>query len=174
MNNWKNYQQTYRTDSDIFDYARTGDLRGFANLLSQHAELDVDAKNNRGYSALMLAVYNGEKDFCEALIRYGADINSTDAMGNTILMGAAYKGDVSLVSLLLQFGADITLENKSKMNIRDWAVMFGRTEVLSFLDDYYPAQQASSRLKNCVRFIKLGFILLQSKFLPQQKVLSNN
>lgn len=167
MKNWKAYKQTYRTESTLFDYAREGDLRGLANLLSQDTKLDINETNHRGYSALMLAVYNGKKDFCEALLRFGADVNSIDAMNNTILMGAAYKGDVSIVELLLQFNADITLENKTKMNVRDWAIMFGRTEVISYLDMYYPSQGSSSKIKNIVRFIKLGFILIQSKFKAQ-------
>lgn len=167
MKNWKAYKQTYRTESTLFDYAREGDLRGFANLLSQDAELDINVTNHCGYSALMLAVYNGKKDFCEALLKFGADVNSIDAMDNTVLMGAAYKGDLSIMELLLQFNANITLENKTKMNVRDWAVMFGRIEVLSYLDLHYPSQGSASKMKNIVRFIKLGFILIQSKFKAQ-------
>lgn len=164
MKNWKAYKKTYRTESTIFDYARVGDLRGFANLLSANPHLDINAVNDRGYSALMLAVYNGEKDFCEALLRAGADVDSIDSMGNTVLMGAAYKAHVDILTLLLAFGANINLENKTKMNVRDWAVMFGRSEVITYFNDHYPSQISSSKIKNIIRFIKLGFILIQSKF----------
>jgi ankyrin repeat protein len=167
MKNWKAYKKTYRTESTLFDYARTGDLRGFANLLSSNSQLDINAVNERGYSALMLAVYNGEKDFCEALLRCGADVNSVDTMGNTVLMGAAYKGHVDTLALLLAYGANINLENRTKMNVRDWAVMFGRNEVITFLDEHYPSQISSSKIKNIIRFIKLGFMLVQSKFRGQ-------
>ncbi|TEW44770.1 ankyrin repeat domain-containing protein [Psychromonas algicola] len=161
---WQNYKKTFRTEGDLFDFARSGDLRGLANLLSGEESLEIDAVNHRGYSALMLAVYNGEKDFCEALLRCGANVNSVDGVGNTVLMAAAFKGQVGIVELLLQFNADISLKNKTNMNVRDWANMFGRTDVLSYLDSHYPSQIASSKFKNMLRFIKLGILLIQSKF----------
>ena len=133
-------------------------------MLSANAGFDVDAVNHRGYSALMLAVYNGEKDFCEALLRCGADVNSIDGVGNTVLMATAFKGQVGIVELLLQFDADISLKNKTNMNVRDWAQMFGRADVFSYLDKHYPSQAASSKFKYILRFIKLGVILIQSKF----------
>ena len=169
MKNWKTYKETYRTESTLFDFARTGDFRGFANFIAQATEFDIDAVNHRGYSALMLAVYNGEEDFCEALLRAGANVNSIDTMGNTVLMGAAFKGNVNLVKLLLHYSADIALENKANMNVRDWAVMFGRKSVLSFLDCNYPLQLSSSRIKNVLRFIKLSVILLKQKINPRAK-----
>jgi ankyrin repeat protein len=166
MADWKAYKETYRSESTLFDFARVGDLRGLANLLLQGSEIDIDVTNERGYSALMLAVYNGEQDFCEVLLRYGANPDSVDVMGNTVLMGAAYKGDLAILKLLLECGADITLVNKTKMNVRDWAVMYKRTDILLYLDEYYPAQVSSSKLKNMFRFIKLAFILLQNKLRP--------
>ncbi|WP_413699429.1 ankyrin repeat domain-containing protein [Psychromonas sp. KJ10-10] len=119
MKNWNDYKKTYRAESDIFDFARTGDLRGFANLLQKNETLDLNATNQKGYSALMLAVYNGERDFCEALLRCGADVHSRDFIGNTVLMGSAYKGDLDIVKLLLQFGANISDTNQTKMTARD-------------------------------------------------------
>ena len=163
MATWKDYKNTYRAESDIFDFARVGDLRGLANMLSQSSELDVDAKNNRGYSALMLAVYNRENDFCETLLRCGANVDSTDAVGNTVLMAAAFKGNLEMLKLLLEYGASLTLKNKTNMDVRDWASMFGRKEILQYLDTVYPSNISPSKLKNIIRFLKLGFCLLIAK-----------
>lgn len=163
MKNWNDYKNTYRTESDLFDFARQGDLRGLANLLAEQPEPDFNAKNNRGYSALMLAVYNSKKDFCEALLRCGADVNSTDSVGNTLLMGAAFKGDLNIIRLLLGFGAEVKLKNKTNMTVRDWALMFKRNEVINYLDSHYPTQEPSSKIKNIFRFIKLSLLLMQTK-----------
>jgi len=163
MKNWNNYKQTYRSESDIFDFARSGDLRGFANLLSQNPNLDLDAKNSKGYSALMLAVYNDQQDFCETLLRGGADANSMDSIGNTVLMACAYKGNLTLLKLLLHFGALTTYENKSKMNVRDWAKMFGREDIIHYLDDTFPSAITPSKFTSILKFIKLGFIMLSTK-----------
>lgn len=163
MKNWQDYKNTYRTESDLFDFARSGDLRGFADLLSKNIPVDLNAVNQKGYSPLMLAVYNSQHDFCEALLRCGADIHGRDFIGNTVLMASAFKGNLALLKLLLQYGAITSHINTTKMNARDWAKMFGRTEVVQYLDTHYPDQANSSKLKSIIRFIKLGFIMTLSK-----------
>lgn len=169
MRNWNDYKTTYRSESDIFDFARLGDFRGLVNILSQNADIDLDAKNHRGYSPLMLAVYNGERDFCEALLRTGADVNSMDFMENTVLMASAFKGNLDITKLLLQFGAATTNRNQTHMNVRDWALMFGRTEIVQYLDNTFPNLVASSKFKNCIRFIKLSFLMLRPRIKFQNR-----
>lgn len=166
MGSWNEYKETYRTESNIYDYARAGDLRGLAHLLSVDHGLDLDAKNERGYSALMLAVYNGEQDFCEALIRGGADVNSCDAMQNTVLMAAAYKGNLYILTMLLECGANTKYKNKSQMDARDWALMFGRAEIVQYLDEHYPSLVSTSKFKSILKFIKLAFMMLKKRSEP--------
>lgn len=168
MNNWNSYKETYRSESTVFDFARTGDFRGFANLILEGEEFDINAVDHRGYCALMLAVYNGEKDFCEALLRYGANVNSVDSMGNTVLMGAAFKGNVPIFQLLLSFGADLQRVNKAQMTARDWGIMFARKELVSYLDLHHPSEQSGSKIKNIGRFIKLAFMMLGEKIKPSR------
>lgn len=165
MKSWNTYKKTFRNEPDIFDYARQGDLRGLANLLTDQPNMDFNAKNHRGYSPLMLAVYNGQDDFCEALLRCGADVNSSDNIGNTLLMSAAYKGNLTLLKLLLQYGASVAVENKSKMTVRDWAVMFKRNDIVTYLDKHYTTQNKPSKFHSLMKFIRLALILLKSKLL---------
>lgn len=164
MKTWQAYKKTFRTEPDLFDFARTGDLRGLADTLAQTPDIDFNATNHRGYSALMLAVYNGQYDFCEALLRCGADVNSTDIVGNSLLMGAAFKGDLEMIKLLLRFGADIKVVNQSKMTVRDWALMFKRKHIVDYLNNEFPHEQSSSFITNIYRFIKLSFLVLSASF----------
>lgn len=164
MKKWNTYKKTFRTEPDLFDFARTGDLRGLADTLTHIPDTDVNAKNSQGYSAQMLAVYNGQKDFCEALLRCGAEVNSIDSVGNTLLMAAAFKGDLNMIKLLLQFNADVAIENKSKMTVRDWALMFKRDNIVQYLDSLYPVEKSTTKTKNILRFIKLTGYLLINKF----------
>ncbi|OBT14010.1 hypothetical protein A9264_02420 [Vibrio sp. UCD-FRSSP16_10] len=164
---WKSYKKTYRDEPDIFDFARTGDLRGLANILTSQSEFDFDAKNHKGYSALMLAVYNGQQDFCEALLRCGADVNSTDSVGNTLLMSAAFKGNLPIFELLLTYGAGTEYKNKSNMTVKDWAVMFKRTVIIDYLNAHYPDEKSSSKLSNIAKFIKLSFLLVLKKVMKK-------
>ncbi|MDG3085899.1 ankyrin repeat domain-containing protein [Vibrio hannami] len=163
MASWKEYKKTYRNEPELYDFARSGDFVGLVGLLSDDRSIDLDAKNHRGYSALMLGVYNGEKDCCEALLRCGADVNSTDSIGNTVLMAASFKGDLSIVELLLRFGADTNRTNQANMNARDWAVMYGRSVVVDHYDQYFPEVESASRSKSIIRFIKLSFLMIQKQ-----------
>ncbi|WOT06854.1 ankyrin repeat domain-containing protein [Shewanella youngdeokensis] len=164
MKNWTTYQKTYRSEPDIYDFARAGDFRGLANIITDTPDFDFNAVNNRGYCALMLAAYNGQHDFCEALLKCGADVNSCDYAGNTVLMAVAYKGDVNTLAMLLSYGADVTLVNKTNMDVRAWAIMFKRTEILAYLDTILPVSTAQSRSRCVMRFIKLwGVMLLNRK-----------
>lgn len=97
------------------------------------------------------------------MLRCGADVNSTDAVHNTLLMGAAFKGDLAMVKLLLNYGANVSLTNKSKMTVRDWAIMFKRTEIIEFLDSCFKLQYSPSMITNVYRFIKLSFYILSAK-----------
>ncbi|MHA2936705.1 ankyrin repeat domain-containing protein [Vibrio sp. RC27] len=163
MRTWSDYKTTFRREPDLIDYARDGDLRGLVSIVEQDPNIDLDARNARGYSALMLAVYNGEKDYCEALLRLGANVDSMDFMGNTVLMASAFKGNVEILQLLLEWGAKTDAKNHSNMNVRDWAQMFGRKEVVQYLDENSFNIAVSSRLTNILRFIKLSFLLFRTK-----------
>ncbi len=162
MKKWNDYKKTYREEPNLFDHARCGDLRGLADLLTENHALDLNMTNHSGYSALMLSVYNNEKDFCEALLRCGADANATDSVGNTLLMAAAFKGNLDIFKLLLEFGAEPLVKNKTGMDARDWATMFGRAEIVQYIDESYPSTP-SSRLNNILKFIKLTLVLLKTK-----------
>lgn len=168
MRTWEQYKKTFKQDPDIFDFARFGDLRGLAELIQGDACNHLDAKNNKGYSALMLAVYNGQNDFCEALLRCGANVNSHDKMENTPLMAAAFKGNLEMVKLLIQFGADTNARNRAGISAYDWAVLFGQKPIQSYFEGNAPkAIISSSKIKYVFNFLKLGIMAI--KLFTQKK-----
>ena len=65
MRSWSDYKKTMRTE--------------------------IDVKDSKGHSALMLAAYNGHQETVKLLLDRGADPNSLDLSGNTILMGLLSK-----------------------------------------------------------------------------------
>lgn len=162
MRSWNDYKKTFPNPS-LFDFARTGDLGGLAQLLEENPELDLDAINHKGYSALMLSIYNGQEIFSEALLRGGADPNSRDFLGNTLLMGAAYKGNAKMIELLLSYGANLRLQNNSGMTAKDWAQMFGRKDVISLIEKIDPEIPSSHFLQNALKFTKLTWFMLKRK-----------
>lgn len=66
--------------------------------------LQIDATNQDGSTALHLAISRGYEDICRDLIDKGASINITTKQGHTCLHLAADVGNTDIVSLVIQTG----------------------------------------------------------------------
>ena len=130
MKSWQDYKRTMRAEAPQFQYAREGSLGLLQALRLTRAE--IDARNHKGYSALMLAAYHGRVEVVRYLLNRGADANTADNGGSTVLMGAAFKGDLEVARLLVQAGADICARNANGRTATDFAHMFGRAEIARF------------------------------------------
>ncbi len=131
MRTWADYKKTMREEDVIFSLARSGDLQSLRNLDLSGAR--IHTRNEKGYSALMLAAYNGNFEVAQFLLTHGADPNSADPSGSTVLMGAAFKGELLIVRLLIESGAEADARNSKNQSALDFAKMFGRAEVALFL-----------------------------------------
>ncbi|MAF90590.1 MAG: ankyrin repeat domain-containing protein [Bdellovibrionota bacterium] len=121
-------------ESQIFHWARTGDLDALIEALSTGAQIDLEEKNNQGYTPLMLAIYNQQFEFAKSLIAVGVSIHEEDPAGNTVLMITSYKGNVDMLNLLLEKGASLDSTNAAGMQAYDWAKAFNRSDILEVLD----------------------------------------
>ena len=84
----------------MFDAARLGRTDVLPALL--HAGCAVEAKDERGYTPLILAAYHGHDEAVTLLLDHGADPEVGDAArGNTALMGAAIDDCASDAFILL-------------------------------------------------------------------------
>lgn len=156
MRTWEQYKETFPAEG-IFDWARSGDLKAFAQHMTDNPNFDLDVKNNKGYSPLMLAVYNDQEVFAEALIRCGADVNSTDDADNSILMGACYKGNYSVIRMLLLYGADLNFKNQMGMTAYDWAKMFGHKDILRVIEKSgFKKENGQSLIRSYFNLLRLG------------------
>ena len=118
----------------LLQAARAGDLGTMAREILAGA--DINQKNHRGYSPLMLAAYNDNYDAALLLIEAGADVNSFDKGSNTIVMGTAFKGHSRILQLLLQHGARTDQRNFANQTALDFAKTFGRQEIVSLLEKH--------------------------------------
>jgi uncharacterized protein len=98
-------------DATFLDAIEKGDAVAFYSLLESNA--DVNAKNENGTTALMVAANNERPEFLKALISRGADVNAKNNFGNTALMNAASFGQVEMVRDLLIAGANVKAKNES-------------------------------------------------------------
>ena len=136
-------------------------------LLAQPA-LDVDALNQAGESALMMAALKGnvagidlllargakvgqpgwsalhyaatgpEPQAVTRLLERGADVNAASPNGSTPLMLAAQYGPEDSVKILLARGADVRLRNQRELRAVDFARQAGRESLTRMLDKLSP------------------------------------
>ena len=72
--------------------------------------VDVNAKNNAGFNALMMAI---NVEIANLLIEKGIDIEAKDEiLGNTALNSASRFGQKEIVELLISKGADVNAKDK--------------------------------------------------------------
>lgn len=120
--------------NDFFNAARMGD----AAFLREHiGEIeDLNVRDSRGYTPLIIATYNGQLEAAEILLEAGADVNASDYGGNTSLMGVCFKGYPEIATLLIRYGADLNLQHGNGGTALMFAAMFGRNNLLKLLLDH--------------------------------------
>ncbi|BBM00953.1 ankyrin repeat domain-containing protein [Microbulbifer sp. GL-2] len=115
-----------------FAAARVGDaevLREFSQ-----AGFPLDLKNSKGYTALMIATYNGNGAAVDYLLQRGADACLEDRRGNTALMAAIFRGEFAIARTLLEQDCDTAQTNKAGHSAADFAKVFGRERVVQLLE----------------------------------------
>ena len=79
----------------------------------------------QGSPDLLVAVRNGDHTRVQALLRAGADVNTTDSEGTTALMHAVIESDVRMMQLLMNGGATVNAKNAAQST----ALMYASTNL---------------------------------------------
>ena len=111
----------------FFDAARAG-----RDGLIQSG-MKPDERDAKGYTALILAAYNGQAKTVDFLIQKGANPCATDTRGNSSLMGVAFKGEIVIAHRLITAHCDVNARNDAGQTALMMAAMFGRTDVVKML-----------------------------------------
>ncbi|MET0269661.1 MAG: ankyrin repeat domain-containing protein [Sphingomonas sp.] len=116
----------------LFEAARLGRTDLIDPLVRSGA--DVNARDARGFTPLILAAYNDQLATVEALIAARADPCLPDRdQGNTAQMGVAFKGYDPIAARLLKAGCDVNARNKAGQTALMMAALFGRTKQIEML-----------------------------------------
>jgi len=116
----------------IFDACRTGDLALLEALYLQDNGI-IHVMDGKGYTPLILAVYNGQGAAVDFLLSRGAHPDAQDGAGNTALMDVCFKGYKEIAQKLLMAGADVHIRNVNGATALTFAATFGHLEIAEWL-----------------------------------------
>jgi ankyrin repeat protein len=118
----------------LFAAARMGRDDMIPDLLRAGAM--IEGRDARGYTALILASYNGQASTTRLLLELGADPNAGDShRGNTALMGISFKGYYEIARILVDRGADVNARNVAGQTAIMTAVLFNQKQIIDLLMD---------------------------------------
>jgi hypothetical protein len=96
----------------------------------------IEDEDERGFTPLVLASYNGQETTTALLLSLGAlPDGGSEAQGSSALMGVAFKGYASIARLLLNAGADANRRNRAGQTPLMMAALFGHREIIQMLVD---------------------------------------
>lgn len=115
--------------------ARSGRKSMIEWLLAEGADINAVSKD-RGYSAVMDAVWKSSPDIVKFLIEKGANLNFISNDGQTALIVATGASNPRICELLVKNGADPTYKDRMGMSSLDYARLFKKTELAKLYEEY--------------------------------------
>jgi len=100
-----------------------------------------------GWTALSLAVPEGDIEIVQLLLDKGADIDAQDKKGLTPLHIAIEESSMELVALLVTQGANTAALTRSEKSPLHIAIESGRKEIINFIKDNNGEKRTTGSLK---------------------------
>jgi len=105
-------------------------------LLNLGAELNA-VSEDRGYTAVMDAIWRGNEKITKYLISKGADLNTINKEGQTNLILAVGADRLNLVKILAENGADPDVKDMMGMSAYTYATLFRKEKIVEILKPYH-------------------------------------
>ncbi|MFA6971612.1 MAG: ankyrin repeat domain-containing protein [Gallionella sp.] len=87
------------TPGGFFEAVEMGSRTAVALFIEAPSNLEI--RDNRGWTPLMMAAFSGRDEIVSLLIQYKADVNALDLGGNSALHWAAFGGHISCAKQLI-------------------------------------------------------------------------
>ena len=95
---------------ELLAAAAAGDAARVRELL--RLGVDIESRDARGRSALLLATHNGAVEAARVLIEAGADVNAKDDISDSPYLYAGAEGPLEILRMTLENGADLESVNR--------------------------------------------------------------
>ncbi len=105
-------------------------------LLEYGADINA-VSNDRGYTAVMDAVWKGNKDITKLLIEQGAELNTISKEGQSNLVLAVGANNIAICKMLAENGADPDIKDQMGMSAYNYATLFKKEAIIEILKPYH-------------------------------------
>ena len=102
-------------------------VKVFSKLVEHR--IDVNARDNYGFTALTYAAFEGQVEAIEVLVRCGADVNAKANNGIMALMVAAAVGQTKSIEALVRCGANVNAKANNGITALMVAAFEGQVEL---------------------------------------------
>jgi hypothetical protein len=108
-------------------------------LLDNGADINA-VSTDRGYTALMDAVWRGNEDITQLLIKRGSKMNTVNKEGQTMLVLAVGAGREKICRMLVENGEDPDVKDSMGMSAYEYANLFKKGDIVKLLGKYHKQQ----------------------------------
>jgi ankyrin repeat protein len=91
--------------------AQQNDVEVIEQLLLS-GNIDIDVRDGRGATALLVATHRNNVEAARALIEAGADVNAKDRINDSAYLYAGARGHLDILKMTLAHGADLQSVNR--------------------------------------------------------------
>ncbi|HCF7765756.1 TPA: ankyrin repeat domain-containing protein, partial [Vibrio cholerae] len=95
---------------------------------------NVNERNAKGWSPIIVAAYHGRIDMIKRLLSFGANINDRNVNGTTVFMYAkdfAIKNnDYSILEQIIELGADVKIKDNNGLDVFDYVNKSGNIDAV--------------------------------------------
>lgn len=119
-------------ESDLFKAVEKNNLARVKEILAS-SQVDLEVKNGKGETPLMVATYRKYNSIAFYLIDQGANVNTQDKNLNSPFLYAGAEGNLALVKKALEHGADFSVFNRYNGTALIPAAEKGHLEVVQLL-----------------------------------------
>ena len=107
-------------NADIFSAIKSGSFKKVQSFINI-SNTNVKITNDKGETALMVAIFHQKFDLAKYLIENGSEINVHNDQGFTPLIMASQLGHIDTIKYLIQKGADINAQDLNGATPLMWA-----------------------------------------------------
>jgi ankyrin repeat protein len=119
------------TPRGFFKAIEAGNTRAFELFIK--AGVDVDMRNDVGWTPLMVSAFMGSETSAKMVLEAGADVHARDNMGYGPMHWAAYQGYPAVIELLIAKGGDVNVRSDKGLTPLLQAAARGHAETVQLL-----------------------------------------